>query len=65
MLEQSKNKRYSKELKLQAVNDYLDGNGSLDDLCIKYGIRHRSPLIGWIKVHNSGKELKELTEVHP
>ncbi|HWQ77170.1 MAG TPA: helix-turn-helix domain-containing protein [Syntrophomonas sp.] len=61
LLKQSKNKRYSKELKLQAVNDYLDGNGSLDDLCIKYGIRHRSPLIGWIKVYNSGKELKELT----
>ena len=30
------NKKYSKELKLQAVLDYLAGYGSQDDICKKY-----------------------------
>lgn len=33
------NKKYSNELKQQAVLDYLAGCGSLDDICKKYGIR--------------------------
>ncbi len=39
LLEQKKNRRYSKELKLQAIHDYLSGAGSLDEICVKYGIR--------------------------
>lgn len=59
--EQTKNKYYSKERKLQAVNDYLSAKGSLDELCITYGIRQHSQLIQWIRVYHSGKELKEPT----
>lgn len=42
-------KGYSKELKLQAVQDYLAGQGSLNDICKKYGIRAISKLGNWIK----------------
>ena len=42
LLNQPKNKSYSKALKISAVNDYLNGAGSLDDICLKYGIRSHS-----------------------
>ena len=38
------NKKYSKELKQQAVLDYLAGYGSQDDICKKYGIRSKGKL---------------------
>jgi len=38
-MSRKKNNRYSAELKLQAVQDYLGGNGSLRDACRKYGIK--------------------------
>ena len=43
------NKKYSKELKQQAVSDYLAGRGSQNDICKKYGIRSKSKLQMWIK----------------
>lgn len=52
------NKRYSKELKLQAVLDYLAGLGSQDDICKKYGIRSKSKLQIWIMRYNGHEELK-------
>lgn len=54
-------RHYPKEVKLHAVQDYLAGIGSLDDICVKYGIRQHSQILYWIKVYNEGKELKELT----
>ena len=51
-------KKYSKELKLQAVSDYLAGLGSQDDICRKYGIRSKSKLQNWIKKYNGREELK-------
>lgn len=52
------NKKYSKELKQQAVSDYLAGRGSQDDICKKYGIRSKSKLQMWIKKYNGHEELK-------
>lgn len=52
------NKRYSKELKQQAVLDYLAGRGSQDDICKKYGIRSKAKLQIWIKKYNGHEELK-------
>lgn len=52
------NKKYSKELKLQAVLDYLAGQGSQDDICKKYGIRSKGKLQTWIKKYNGHEELK-------
>lgn len=61
LLASKTNKRYSKELKLQAVHAYLSGEGSLDEICVKFKIRQHFQLMSWIKVYNEGKELKELT----
>lgn len=53
-----KNKHYSLEQKMEAVRDYLDGNGSQEDICKKYGIRSKSKLQEWIKRYNGHEELK-------
>ena len=52
------NKKYSKELKLQAVQDYLAGKGSQNEICKKYGIRSKAKLQQWIKMYNSGMNFK-------
>ena len=52
------NKKYSKELKQQAVLDYLAGHGSQNDICKKYGIRSKGKLQTWIKKYNGHVELK-------
>ena len=54
-----KNKKYSKELKLQAVQDYMSGKGSLRETCRKYKILSNRQLREWIKVYNGHKEFKE------
>ena len=41
--------------------DYLNGEGSLQDICTKYGIRSHRQLSDWIKVYNSGGILKTST----
>lgn len=51
-------KHYSKELKKQAVLDYLSGKGSQADICERYGVRSKSKLQMWIKKYNSNEELK-------
>lgn len=55
----SKNKKYSKETKLAAVEEYLAGKGSLSDICAKYKISNKFNLRTWIKWYNSGKDFKE------
>lgn len=54
----SKNKHYPKELKEQAVLDYLGGRGSLQEICQRYGIKSHSRLQDWIKKYNGHEELK-------
>ena len=54
-----KNKKYSKELKMQAVQDYLSGKGSLREICKKYEIRHPERLRVWIMWYNGHKEFRE------
>lgn len=49
---QKKYKKYSLELKQQAVLEYLSGHGSQTDICRKYGIRSKSKLQKWIKQYN-------------
>jgi transposase len=61
LLNQTKNRRYSKTLKMNAVNDYLSGKESLGYICQKYNIRSNKQLCDWIKVYNSGGTLKEST----
>ncbi|CAI8707561.1 hypothetical protein KOY_00708 [Bacillus cereus VDM021] len=52
-------KRYSKELKLAAVNDYLSGHDSLSKVIQKYNISSTAVLGKWIKKYNSHRELND------
>ena len=47
------NRKYSPELKQQAVQDYLSGGGSLLEVSKKYGLRNKRQLQDWIKVYNA------------
>lgn len=53
-----RNKHYSAQHKMEAVQDYLAGKGSQIDICKKYGIRSKSKLQEWIKRYNGHEELK-------
>ena len=52
-------KKYSKEIKAQAINDYLNGKGSLMKICKKYEISSTSRLREWIMWYNGHKVIKE------
>ncbi|OJE43453.1 transposase [Bacillus proteolyticus] len=52
-------KRYSEELKLAAVNDYLSGHFSLSKVTQKYNISRTAVLRKWIKKYNSHRELND------
>ena len=54
-----KNKKYSAELKKQAVEAYLRGEGSQKAICKKFGIIHRRQLYDWILWYNGHREFKE------
>jgi len=58
LLDQKSNKTYSNEIMINAVNDYLDGKGSQQNICEKYGIRSKSILQRWIKRYNTYGEIK-------
>ena len=47
------NRVYSAEVKTTAVIDYLNGGGSLQTICKKYGIQNKRQLINWVKVYNA------------
>lgn len=52
------NTKYSKETKQKSVEDYLEGKGSLQDICDKYRIRNTYQLRNWIKLYNGHKDLR-------
>ena len=62
-MSRGKNKRYSVELKVTAVEAYLRGEGSQYEICRKYGISAHSVLQGWILWYNGHKRFKERREV--
>ena len=51
-------KHYSRELKEQAVKDYLSGENSLREVCKKHKIKSCRQLRYWIKVYNGHGKLK-------
>lgn len=55
----TKLRKHSKELKIQAVQEYLSGKGSLRTICSKYGIRDEKTLRDWIKWYNGHKVYRE------
>ena len=54
-----KNKKYSKELKIKAVQAYLNGEGSLREICKKYGIKDNKSLRSWILWYNGHIQSKK------
>ena len=54
-----KNKKYSPELRLKAVEDYLSGKGTMKQIREKYGILANKQLINWIKLYNGHRKFKE------
>ena len=58
LLNQTHNKYYPLELKLSAVNDYLQGEGSLLEIMRRYGIRSKKALQDWIKQYNTHGEIR-------
>ena len=55
----SKNKSYSREFKLQAVEEYLSGQASVREIIAKYNISSNSMLERWISLYNANRELKD------
>ena len=56
-----KRNKYSAELKLRAVQDYLSGKGSLRKICKKYGIPDHKMLRQWISCYNGHKDFRRRT----
>ena len=54
-----RNRTYSAELKKQAVNAYMNGEGTTREIAAKYGLRSPTQLINWIKVYNSGRGFRQ------
>jgi len=61
LLNTGKNRSYSQELKVKAVEAYLSGEGSQPFLCAKFKIRSAKQLRDWIKLYNSGKNFKKIS----
>ena len=52
----TQNRVYAPALKLQAVETYLEGKGSLQAICERFCISNTRVLRDWIKVYNSGRD---------
>ncbi|MBQ9644119.1 MAG: helix-turn-helix domain-containing protein [Lachnospiraceae bacterium] len=59
LLPKLKNSSYTREFKINAVEEYLSGNGSIDDIRNKYQIPSHSTLRKWIAKYNDLKELED------
>lgn len=57
----TKNMHYSPELKRQAVEAYLSGKGSQQDICNRFHIRSRTQLRNWIRLYNGHNEFRSYT----
>ena len=51
--------KYSPEMKLQAVKEYLEDKGSMKEIAARYGLRSKTSLRNWIKVYNGGGDLSQ------
>lgn len=55
---QQMNNRYSRELKKEATEAYLRGEGSQREICKRYRIRSKTQLRDWLTVYTGHKELR-------
>ena len=49
----SSNNKYSFEFKLKAVKAYINGEGGLDCLSVKFGIKAHTTLLNWYHIYQS------------
>jgi transposase-like protein len=59
LLPKLKNSSYTKEFKINAAEDYLSGNGSIEQIVNKYQIPSHETLRSWIAKYNDLKELED------
>ncbi len=59
-LSRTRNNTYSSEVKRQAVTSYLAGEGSLQTISERYGLRSYTQLQDWIKVYNSRGDINSV-----
>ncbi len=55
----NRNKHYSKVIKMRAIEDYLEGKGSLESIVNRCGISDKSLLRNWIIKYNSHIEITD------
>ena len=53
------NHSYSREFKLEMIQRYIAGEGSVTDLCARYGIPAHVTLQNWISLYNANRELRD------
>lgn len=58
LLCQKKNRSYATTVKLEAVNAYLNGEGSAIEIARRFGLRSETPLRRWVEVYNTHGEIK-------
>lgn len=51
------NNSYTEEFKIKVVNSYLSGEGSYDDLALKYKIPSKETIRKWVSLYNSHERL--------
>ena len=56
-----KRKKYNPEVKVQVVEEYKAGKGSLRSICKKYGIKDHKTLREWISCYNGHKDFRRRT----
>lgn len=59
LLPKLKNKSYTHEFKVMVVEAYLAGEGSIEQLGIKYGVPSKETIRRWILKYNDHEELKD------
>lgn len=57
--ESSTNKSYSRDIKLQVIQDYINGVDSLEGLANKYNISNKSIVMNWVKKYNDGIKIND------
>lgn len=51
------NNHYSKVFKFEVVTAYLNGEGTLQELAIKFGLRNKAQIQNWLSLYNGNKTL--------
>lgn len=59
LIPQAKNRKYSPEMKLKVVKEYLSGSSSMKGLCLKYSISDEHIVRRWVNKYNSHEDFNQ------